>query len=33
MKTFRAPGIEELFSDGPHLAVFSYEIGNVELEA
>ena len=32
MKTFRAPGIEELFSDGPHLAVFSYEIGNVELE-
>ena len=33
MKTFRAPGIEELFSDGPHLAVFSYEIGNVELES
>lgn len=32
MKTFRAPGIEELFSDGPHLAVFSYEIGNSELE-
>jgi len=32
MKTFRAPGIEELFSDGPHLAVYSYEIGNVELE-
>ncbi len=32
MKTFRAPGIEELFSDGPHLAVFSYEIGNAELE-
>ncbi|RKU34605.1 hypothetical protein C6496_19865 [Candidatus Poribacteria bacterium] len=31
MKTFRAPGIEELFSDGPHLAVFSYEIGNSEL--
>ena len=31
MKTFRAPGIEELFSDGPHLAVFSYEIGNAEL--
>ena len=31
MKTFRAPGIEELFSDGPHLAVYSYEIGNVEL--
>ncbi len=33
MKTFRAPGIEELFSDGPHLAVYSYEIGNVELES
>ena len=31
MKTFRAPGIEELFSDGPHLAVYSYEIGNAEL--
>lgn len=32
MKTFRAPGIEELFSDGPHLATYSYEIGNVALE-
>ena len=32
MKTFRAPGIEELFSDGPHLAVYSYEIGNAELK-
>ena len=31
MRTFRAPGIEELFSDGPHLAVFSYEVGNAEL--
>ena len=31
MKTFLAPGIEELFSDGPHLAVYSYEIGNAEL--
>ena len=31
MKTFRAPGIEELFSDGPHLAIYSYEIGNAEL--
>ena len=31
MKTFRAPGIEELFSDGPHLAVYSYEIGNADL--
>ena len=32
MKTFRPPGIEELFSDGPHLAVYSYEIGNAALE-
>ena len=32
MKTFRAPGIEELYSDGPHLAIYSYEIGNVALE-
>ncbi len=31
MRTFRTPGIEELFSDGPHLAVYSYEIGNAEL--
>ena len=31
MKTFRTPGIEELFSDGPHLAVYSYEIGNAKL--
>ena len=31
MKTFRTPGIEELFSDGPHLAAYSYEIGNAEL--
>ena len=33
MRTFRTPGIEELFSDGPHLAVYSYEIGNAELGA
>ncbi|MCY4552889.1 MAG: TonB-dependent receptor [Candidatus Poribacteria bacterium] len=33
MKTFRAPGIEELFSDGPHLAAYSYEIGNAQLKA
>ena len=32
MKTFRAPGIEELFSDGPHLAAYSYEIGNAQLK-
>ncbi len=28
MRTFRAPGIEELFIEGPHLAAYSYEVGN-----
>ncbi len=28
MRTFRAPGIEELFSEGPHLAAYSYEVGD-----
>jgi iron complex outermembrane receptor protein len=32
MRTFRAPGIEELFSEGPHLAAYAYEVGNSELE-
>ncbi len=32
-RTFRAPGIEELFSEGPHLANFSYEKGNPDLSA
>ncbi len=32
MRTFRAPGIEELFSEGPHLAVYTYEIGNADLD-
>ncbi len=31
MRTFRGPGIEELFSEGPHLAAYSYEVGNSEL--
>ena len=31
MRTFRAPGIEELFSEGPHLAVYAYEVGNGDL--
>ena len=30
-RTERAPNAEELFSDGPHLATNSYEIGNTEL--
>lgn len=32
-RAFRTPSIEELFSDGPHLADFSYNIGNPELPA
>ena len=34
MNTMRAPRIEELYSDGPHLGSYSYEIGqpNLELE-
>ena len=31
MRTFRAPGIEELFSEGPHLAAYAYEVGNGDL--
>ncbi len=33
MRSFRAPGVEELFSRGPHLAAYSYEIGNPNLQA
>jgi iron complex outermembrane receptor protein len=32
-KSSRVPTIEELFSEGPHLAAYSYEIGNPELES
>jgi iron complex outermembrane recepter protein len=32
-RAFRTPSIEELYSDGPHLADFSYNIGNPELDA
>ncbi len=32
-RAFRNPAIEELYSDGPHLADFSYDIGNPELDA
>jgi iron complex outermembrane receptor protein len=32
IKAFRAPGIEELFSDGPHLPSYAYEVGNANLE-
>jgi len=32
MRTFRAPGIEELFTEGPHLAAYAYEVGNGSLD-
>lgn len=32
-RAFRTPSIEELFSDGPHLADYSYNIGNPDLGA
>ena len=31
VRTFRAPMAQELFSEGPHLAAYSYEIGNADL--
>lgn len=33
MRSYRAPTIEELFSEGPHLAAYSYEVGNSELDS
>jgi iron complex outermembrane receptor protein len=32
MRSFRAPGIEELYSEGPHLAAYSFEVGNPTLQ-
>ncbi len=32
-KTMRTPTIEELYSEGPHLAAYSFEVGNPELNA
>src|SRR5690606_33896831 len=32
MRSLRMPGIEELYSDGPHLAAYSFEIGNADLD-
>ena len=32
-KTSRVPTIEELYSEGPHLAAYSYEIGNSNLKS
>ena len=33
LHSFRAPPLEELYSEGPHLAVYTFEIGNPDLEA
>jgi iron complex outermembrane recepter protein len=30
-RAFRSPAVEELYSDGPHLADYSFDIGNPEL--
>lgn len=32
MHSFRPPSFEELYSEGPHLAAYSYEIGNPDLD-
>ncbi len=32
LHSFRAPSLEELYSEGPHLASFTFEIGNPELK-
>lgn len=32
IRAFRAPGIEELFADGPHLPSYAYEVGNADLK-
>ncbi|MBO6535083.1 MAG: TonB-dependent receptor [Balneolaceae bacterium] len=33
LNSFRAPSLEELYSEGPHLASYSFEIGNPDLKA
>jgi iron complex outermembrane receptor protein len=31
-RAFRTPGVAELFSEGPHLAAYSFEVGNPDLD-
>ena len=31
IRSFRAPQVEEAFSEGPHLAAYSFEVGNADL--
>ena len=33
LRSFRPPSLEELYSEGPHLASYSFEIGNPALDA
>jgi iron complex outermembrane receptor protein len=33
MRTVRIPSVKELFSEGPHLPAYSYEVGNPDLQA
>jgi len=33
MRTIRIPSVKELFSEGPHLPAYSYEVGNPDLQA
>jgi iron complex outermembrane receptor protein len=33
LTTFEPPSVEQLFSEGPHLAAYSYEIGDADLGA
>ena len=33
MRSFSAPGVDALFSEGPHLAAYAYEVGDASLEA
>ncbi len=32
IRSYQAPGVDELFSEGPHLAVYRFEKGNPDLE-
>ncbi len=33
LRSFRAPSLDELYTEGPHLASYSYDVGNPDLEA
>lgn len=33
LRTLRMPTVEELFSEGPHLAAYSFDVGNPQLQA